>query len=84
MNDVYLRTLISTECLWFCKNIKRIGKGLPQLKNNRALVRQVEVPQSSIDDGETAETRITLARENLERFFFYKLRDMAFAPVFGA
>ena len=67
MNDVYLRALIASKCLRFRENVKRMRKGLAQLKDYCALIRQIEVLQRSVDDSETAERLGSLyARENLE------------------
>ena len=84
MDNAYLRANFAAERLGFYKNIKSIGKRLSQLQNNRALVREIEVAQGSVNNGETAQTRITYLRENLERLFFYKVRDLTIAPVFSA
>ena len=71
MGNVYLCALLATERLRFCENVKRIRKCFSKLKNNRALVREIEVQQSSVNDGETTKTRITFLRENFERFVLY-------------
>src|SRR5207247_2247732 len=84
MDNVYLRANFAAERLRFYKNVKSIGKRLSQLQNNCALVREIEVAQGSVNDGETAETWVTFLCENFERFILYLFSNLPVAPIFSA